>query len=404
MMELNTIRRIRIMSLVFNLLLTLSGVCASANNTSSQEDRLILYGTENSGGGGSPIVSSKEQIEKIMLEFMSFIKEGETFNVARFFYGPYSRLLTKLTQGESMINGNSLGVLLDLNRVNHNLSIKEKRALVVFVETFSTESQAYFPDHNSFLEYFDHERLKKEMEKVDLNFADCAKKYNLPGHKMASYFYNQKTQRGELCFYSEGLTQLGSTNIEVQLSSLFVHELIHIYHEKNHERKILLTPSKDQKRSQAIESSAQSLQEEFFNYYSIASITGSKVKIIQTIITQILKDSEKACSNDSMTLHSSLIKTKLLTLLLDSYDIPVTAYIKKFSPELMVLRISEFLSHFKKFRSQENAMTLERLKENYCAPDVQNIIFNDFMTTFFKSMLTKLQELQFRADSIKINK
>lgn len=392
------------MSLIFNLLLTLSGVWASANNTSSQEDRLILFGTENSGGGGSPIVSSKEQIEKILLEFMNFIKEGETFNVARFFYGPYSRLLIKLIQGESKINGNSLGVLLDLNRVNHNLSIKEKQALVVFVETFSTESQAYFPDLNVFLEYFDHERLKNEMEKIDLNFDDCAKKYNLPGHKMASYFYNQKTQRGELCFYSEGLTQLGTTNIEVQLSSLLVHELIHIYHEKNHERKILLTPSEDRRRSQTIESSAQSLQEEFFNYYSIASITKSKINIIQTIITQILKDSENACNNDVMALHSSLIKTKLLTLLLDSYDIPVTAYIKKFSPEIVVLRISEFLSHFKKFRSQESAMTLEKLKENYCVPDVQKIVFNDFMTSFFKSMLIKLQELQFRANSSKINK
>lgn len=100
-------------------------------------------------------------------------------------------------------------------------------------------------------------------------------------------------------------------------------------------------------------------------------------------------------SNDSLALYSNFIKTKLLTLILDSYDIPVTAYITKPSPELAVLRISEFLSHFKKFRTQESSMTLERLKENYCVPDVQKIVFNDFMTMFFKSILTKLQEQQY---------
>lgn len=370
----------------------------SANASLAEEP--IWSGKEDSGGGGGIVIGSKRQSENKVKAFLSFLKDGDNEIVARFFYGPYSQILKKLPFTVQPLTSDTLKTLLNLGE--NILSPRHRNFLSTFVSILiqpdksiresSLDSVAFFPDIFSFIENFDRQRLTKSLNETELIFTNCALRHNLPKHKLASYFFNRRTGRGELCFDSESLTKLGPAAVELQIAALFVHELVHMYFDKAIEHKM---------ESQESEESAKAMQEEFFDYYASADKFGFRSKAIQNVLSQILRESAIACGESSdvfqpLKLHSSFIKTQMLTHLLDSYFVPISAYLSPESAEFEVLQIAQFLNHFRLFSSKQSPARIEKLKKFYCEKDPQSsdgINFNSYLAKFLKGKLERLEVL-----------
>lgn len=313
----------------------------------------------------------RSRIEEVILHFVYLCNYRFKDLLARFYYGPYRQILSELVDSDPMpSNWYTIRELLDMSRKSNRLSQSQQNFLVAFAKVFFDDGgNAYFPHFSDFFKHYSaYYRGTFLRTTGSLVFESCARKSNLPDHNVASFFYIDEYNGGTMCFDVDKLQALHPDDYEIQIASLFVHELTHAVFEVKSQN-LFGSKRKDHDYKQFFDDQgeyyARVLQQEFFKFYSDHEDSKDGRANFNAHLGRFLNDLNEVCKEDG-ELEKVFANIQVLSRVLESYYFSISDFLRGNPVPIELLDLKEFLERKDSFRIPLRGFNFEGFKSNSC--------------------------------------